>query len=195
MHQLGIAAIAGNRTRPSMFSMNAVETFSAGRMGGFTLGQTGQQIYARAKTALAKFDALVVRTQKIANKMAREQVIKDYGLQESTNKDKALYMRNAVAGNVAEVDSYTPPNYLIYETRKGPDAGRVDKLEAFDRDFSSAVTDAENTYGILPEPVIIERLVMTAGAPAESSGTPNWVIPVAVVAAGLGLAAIFGVFK
>lgn len=194
MHQLGIAAIAGNRTRPSMFSMNAVETFNAGRMGGYTLGQAGQQIYARAKTALAKFDALVARTKKIANKTAREQVIKDYGLQESTNKDKALYMRNAVAGNVAEVDSYTPLNYLIYETRKGPDVGRVDKLEAFDRDFNSAVTDAENTYGILPEPVVIERLIMTAGTPAEST-TPNWVIPVVVVATGLGIAALFGVFK
>jgi hypothetical protein len=194
MHQLGIAAIAGNRTRPSMFTMNAVDTFNPSMMGGYSMGQTGQQIYARAKAAIATFDALVGRTAKIANKSARQQVIDTYGLSESGNKDKALYMRNAVAGNVGEVESYTPPNYLIYETRKGPDAGRVDKLEAFNRNFASDVKTAEDTYGILPEPVVIEKLVMVAGEPAAST-MPGWVLPVGVVVVGVGIAAAFGVFS
>jgi hypothetical protein len=192
MHQLGIAAIAGNRTRPSMFSVNSVDTFSAPQMGGYSLGQTGQQIYARAKAAVSRFDAAVERTKRIANQTARQQVINDFGLQEASDKDKALYMRNAVAGNIAEVDSYVPPNYFIYETRTGPNAGRVDKLENFNRDFLSAVENAEVTYGVLPEPVVIERLVMVPGeAPAPGV---NWVIPVVVVGAGVGIAALLGLF-
>jgi len=192
MYQLGLAAIAGNRTRPSMFSINAVETFNAPMMGGYTLGQTGQQVYARAKAAVAKYDTLVARTAKIANKSARDEIIARYGLSEPTNKDKSLYMRNAVAGNIAQVESYTPPNYLIYETRKGPDVGRVDKLEAFNRNFESDLKSAEDTYGILPEPVVIEKLIMVAGEPPAD--TTNWMIPVGIVLAGAGIYALFKMF-
>lgn len=189
MNQLGIAVIAGNRARSSMFTAPAAGRFQA--LGGVRMGASnGLQIYQNAKSEVANFDALVARVQRVANQIVRDQIIKDYGLSEPDNKDKALYMRNAVAGNIAQVDSYSPPNYLIYETGEGPNVGRVTKLHNFNSDLASTVKDAELTYGILPEPVTIERMVLVGGP----STVPDWVIPVAVAGVGIGLLAIFGVF-
>lgn len=183
--QLGIAQISGSRTRTFMFSSGQASQFQG--LGGAHLGETGEQTYARAVSAMARFDAIVARTQKIANQVVRDGIISDYGLNEPDNKDKALYARNVVAYEVGRVDSFTPKNYLVFETGKGPAVGRVTKLENFNRDFASAVGDAEVEYGILPDPVVIERLVLVGG-PSE---IPIWVIPVVLVAAGVGIAAFF----
>jgi hypothetical protein len=68
----------------------------------------------------------------------------------------------------------------------------VDTLEDWNRDFSQDVTEAENFGGILPEPIVIERLVQV---PGEVQEIPSWTIPVIAVGGLVGLAALLGVFK
>lgn len=188
MHAIRLAAISGaNGVRTSMFSGAAVQAFSmAGPRPSLGQASPGSQTYAQAKAELAKFAALVDRTKKIANQTVRDQIIDQFGLADPANKDKAQYMHDAVAYNMHEVESYTPPNYLIYET-PGPATNRVSDLASFNKDFDAAVTNAEVTYGILPAPVTITKIVQAPG----SNVVPYLVIGAVAVAA---LAAL-GIFK
>lgn len=155
----------------------------------YAMGQTAQDAYQTAKREIARFDALVERTKRIAGKVARDTVISDFGLSEPENKDKALYMRNALAFDVADAEKYTPVAYEQGFPAQGPSRGRVAKLQSFNQSFEAAVTNGENTTGILPEPVVIEKVVTVAGA------VPSFV-PYVVVGA-IGVAALFalGVFE
>jgi hypothetical protein len=181
---LRMVAIAGAQaSRTSSFLGGAKDVFSP---GNYYLGATDQQMYQQAKDLVVQFDQLVERTKRIANQTAREQVIKDYGLDDPTNRDKAQYMRNAVASDIAQVESYSPPNYLIYEA-KGPAKSRPTKLADFITSFHSDVQNAETQYGILPAPVEITKYVTLSQVP--------WV-PILVVGgvAMVGLVAL-GVIK
>jgi hypothetical protein len=131
-------------------------------------------------------------TKRIANKAVRESLAVQYGLTDPGNKDRARYMRDAVALNISQAEASSPINYLVWEIR-GPAAGRVPKLEAFDREFAAAVKQAGDYYGILPEPEVIERIVEVEvpGAP----GKTNWVLPVVVIGGAIGIAALLGAFK
>ncbi len=185
LRRAAIGALNGHR---STFGPGSNEIFGAG-MGGPRMGQTAQDFYNRAIPLIQKFDQLVTRTQKIANKAARDQVISDYGLNDPTNTDKALYMRNALASDVANAQKYTPIAYEQGFPSHGPARGRVTKLQNFDSDFEAAVKSAEDQYGILPEPVVIERVVTEQG-PATSA------LPYVLVG-GAAIAALFitGVIK
>ena len=122
-------------------------------LGGAGLAQTtGQAVYQQAKTEIARFDSLVQRTMRIANKTVRDQIISDFGLNEPGNKDKAQYVRDAMASEVSRAEQYSPVNYYFFES-PGPQRNRPAKLAAFNTDFESAVKDAEITYGILPEAI------------------------------------------
>lgn len=190
MVQLGMVQISGGRSSffstpvSGQFQLNGQAPWLAGPM----LGQTAQDYYVRAKAAIAQFDQLLARTARIANQTAREQIVKDFGLNDPANKDLAQYMRNALAGDVADADKYAPVSYEEGFPNHGPSRGRVSKLESFNSDFQSAVKYAEETYGILPEPVVITKTVTVAGQ-------TNWVLPVAVGAGALGIAWLFGAFK
>jgi hypothetical protein len=173
-----------------MFNVSATDSFQLGSPSMPTrasLGATGQDIYENGKKQIAIFDGLVERTKRIANKTARDLVIDSFGLAEPDNKDKALYMRNATAYSISQADSYTPINYYVFEG-PGPAKGRPAKLASFNSDFQSAVKDAELTYGILPEPVVIERTTTL-------SETPAWVLPVTIGAIAVAGLAVLGVFK
>lgn len=189
MYDLGMARISATRnTRVSQFSGAAVDSFtSLGRI--VRLGSTAQDSYNQAKPAIAKFDSLVERTKRIANQSARDTIAVDYGLTDPSNKDKALYMRNALAGDVADAEKYTPIAYEQGFPALGPSRGRVTKLENFNSDFSNAVLSAENYYGILPEPQVITNYVTTT-----TTNPLNWIVPVIALGAGLGLAALAGLF-
>lgn len=191
MVPLRIASIGGfNGPRGSMFHGSATDSFRLGSPTmptSATLGASGQSIYEDGKKQIAIFDTLVERTKRIANKTAREQLIDTYGLSEPDNKDKALYMRNATASSVAQADAYTPINYYIFEG-PGPAKNRPRKLGEFNTDFAKDVKYAEDTYGSLPEPVVIERTTTV-------SETPAWVMPVAIGAVALAGLAAFGVFS
>lgn len=123
-------------------------------MGGQSIGQStaGQAIYQKAKTEVARFDALAQRVLRIANKTVRDQLIQDFGLNDPSNKDKAQYARDAVVSDLSVVEAANPFNYYFY-TSPGPQGRRPSTLAAFNSDLESEVHNAEVTYGILPEPV------------------------------------------
>ncbi len=192
MIPLRMAPIGGfSNTRGNMFHVSATDSF---RLGSPAMPQTaalgqsdGQDVYNEGKKQLAIFDDLVARTQRIANKTVRDQIISDFGLAEPNNKDKALYMRNATAQSLAKADSYTPINYRVF-TGPGPDKNRPRKLGEFNADFAAAVKDAEVTYGSLPEPVVIQSTTTVSQVPA-------WVMPVTIGALAIAGLAAFGVFS
>lgn len=193
MIQLGMVAIGGgNGSRSSIFSSQLAGQFRVGpSLGYYAMGATAQESYVGAQAAIQAFDNLVGRTARIANKTVRDQIVQDYGLTDPGNKDKAMYMRQALASDVANADKYTPVAYEQGFPSTGPARGRVTKLMNFNSDYKNAVQDAEVTYGILPEPVVITQYL-----PGQTTQAPiNWTIPVVVGAGALLTAALLGVFK
>lgn len=152
----------------SMFSQ---EPFLAGPR--VHLGQAEQQWFARAKAAVAMYDNLVERIRRIASPPVREDLLSRF-VGNPNNPESAVYRRNSVAFNVSEAESYTPVNYLVYQ----PDRvkNRVTKLENWDRELREEVEAAERTYGLLPEPVVVERVVEKPAPPKEAPLTVPLVI-------------------
>lgn len=169
-----VAISASSGPRASLFAPAAKEIFGLGGTGfnpglaGYALGQTAEQYYNDAKKEIARFDSYVERVKRLANQASREEIIDEYGLTEPDNKEKALYMRNALASDVAQADRFrTATGEIPYEQGfpvRGPSRGRVDKLHDWNRYLSRDVKYSETTYGVLPEPVVIERLVQVPGA-------------------------------
>lgn len=149
--------------------------------GGRRLGQTEQQWFSRAKTAVTTYDLLVDRAKRIASLQLRNSILARF-TGNPGDQESAIYRRNSVAYNVGEAESYNPVNYLIF----GQDRvrSRVEKLETWNRDFEEEVAVAEAAYGILPEPVIVERVVQRR-APTEPTD-----LTVPFVIGGLVLAGI-----
>lgn len=148
-----------------------------------SLGQTEQTWYSRAKTAVAEYDNLWARTQRIAAKAYRDQLTAQYH-GNPNDPEGALYRRNSVASNLAEAEGYTPINYLVFgESRV---QSRVEKLESWNRDFKRAVKYGEDTYGVLEEPEVIERTVTV-----QKAVTPSWVMPVVILGGVVLLGSLF----
>jgi len=198
MYNPCMVMISGGTRRTSMFSGSAVDQFGGGfarpqyAMGGYSLGQTPEEWYARAKAAVAEFDNLAARTAKVANKAERERIAKDFGLTNPADSDKAMYRRNDVAQTIAQVESYSPPNYLIYSVGQRA-RNKVQALENWNSDFRSQVKTAEDTYGILPEPQVIEKVVQVPGGAAAAPAT-NWTLPIVIGGGAVILAAALGLF-
>lgn len=202
IQRAGISAFKG--TRNSMWSPSAKEVFGLGGQAkwnpfkppsimGQSLGQTAQDSYNAALPEMARFDAIKNRALRIANKTERDRIISEYGLNDPTNRDLAQYMRDATFSCVSEAQKYQPIAYEQGFPAKGPCRGRVTKLRNFNSDFESEVRAAEEQYGILPEPVIIERIVTVPGAAAQAGMTGP--LPYMIAGAGLLVVlAIIGVF-
>lgn len=139
--------------------------------GGRWLGQTEQQWFSRAKTAVTTYDLLVDRTKKIASQRLRESILSRY-TGDPRDQESAIYRRNSVAYNVGEAESYAPVDYLIFGKELVRD--RVEKLEGWNRDFEKEIAAAEVAYGVLPEPVVVERVIQSA--PAATDLTMPFVI-------------------
>ena len=194
-----VAISGSNSPRAPLFSSAAKEIFGMNGYGlrgyapapprRFLAQTTAQDFYNNAIQEIQKFDSIQARAAKIANKSARDTIIDTYGLNNPTDNNKAMYMRGALASDVANAQKYTPLAYEEGFPTHGPARGRVTKLHNFNRDFDADVTAAETQYGILPEPVVIERVVTTAGAPED-------ILPYVLVG-GAALAALFitGVIK
>jgi hypothetical protein len=192
MIPLRMASIGGfNGPRGSIFQGHVSNSFGQGAsMGDASMGQSqGQDLYNEGKRQLALYDNLYSRVQRIANKTVRDDIIRTYGLTEPGNKDKSLYAREVVAGDINKADSYSPPNYYIYEA-PGPTRNRPGRLADFNSSFKRDVEQAEITYGILPEPVVIERTTTQT-----VSEVPTWVMPVTIGAIAVAGLAALGVFS
>lgn len=197
-YQIQRVAISGsNGPRASLFAPATKEIFGLGGMMGrhpvlasYSLGQTAQDYYNDAKKELARFESIAARVARIANQTERNRLIDVYGLTEPTNKDKATYMHNALASDVASAEKYSPIAYEEGFPSHGPSRGRVRKLKNFDDDFDSEVTNAERTYGILPEPVVIERVVTAPGAAAATPSALPYVLVGGGIVAALAISGI-----
>lgn len=142
-----------------------------------SLDQTAeQQWFARAKAAVGQYDELWAKTQQIANKTYREELAAKYHTTPE-DRDGALYRRNSVAYNIAQAESYTPVNYLVFQSQQ---QNRVTKLEDWNQDFKEDVEYGSQQYGLLPEAQVIEKLTTVTQTEA-----PAWLLP-----AGLGLGAL-----
>lgn len=191
-YQIRQAAISGgNGPRASLFAPATKEVFGLGSSVGFdpvlaaiALGQTtAQDYYAKAKSEITRWDALVGRVAKLANKADRDRIIDYYGLSEPGNKDKDAYTRAAVASDVANAEKYSPVAYEEGFPTHGPSRRRVEDLGDYIKDLDKDVTYSEQTYGSLPAPVVIERVVTGPGAVSASSPWPYVIVGGGVVAA------------
>jgi hypothetical protein len=166
------------RGTPSVFS-NVVRH----AMGpSYALGATGMEWYQRAKDAMAAFEALVRRVGGIASPAARE-AIADW----IRAADGPMYRYESVVRDTREAESFAPLNPTAFE--RSQYQNRVTKLEAWNRELAVKIKNAEDYYGILPEPVVIERLVTVPGV---VTGT-NWAVPVAVGVGALGLVGLLSI--
>jgi hypothetical protein len=181
--------IAGNSLRPSIFATSIADGrgLHAKPSMGAAMGQQGTSNYERAKRQVSKFDMLLETTRKIANKPVREEIFSTY-VGDPENQESGIYKRNGVASDLAEAEAYTPVNALVFT--KSTVASRLDRLDDWNERFERAAENAEATWGLLPEPVVIERerIIIQAGA------APAWVTPVLVVGAAVAGAALLGLF-
>lgn len=182
--------IAGNSLKPSVFATSIADgrgLHARPSMGAADLGQQGTSNYDRAKRQVAKFDAFLETTRKIANKAVREDIFATH-VGDPENRESGIYQRNVVAGNIAEAEGFTPVNTLVFT--QAAVARHLDRLDSSNNGFERAVENAEATWGLLPEPVIIERerIIQVTGP------TPAWVTPVLVVGVAVAGAALLGLF-
>lgn len=182
--------IAGNSLRPSVFATSIADgrgLHARPSTRSAALGQQGTSNYDRAKRQVSKFDVLLATTRQIANKSVREEIFANY-VGDPDSPESGIYKRNGVASDLAEAESYTPVNTLVFT--KSTVASRLDRLDDWNERFERAAENAEATWGLLPEPVIIERerIIQVASA------TPSWVVPVLAVGAAVTGAALLGLF-
>lgn len=197
MNGVGISpiAIGGAGPKSHLFSASLSESVGFHKaMAGSQLGQAAADFYARAKAALARFDALVNRLRRVAYQQGRDQAFIDFGLTDPSDKNRGKYMRDAVMYDLSQAEMFTPVAYEEGFPVTGPSRGRVAKLEDVNSDLNDIVTNYEQVYGILPEAQVVQLPGTTTTTTVAV--TPAWVVPAAVgVGAAVLLAAVFGVFK
>lgn len=199
---IAFVPISGNGGRPSLFGGSIQQgqgfhpTLSRGYwmgqsaaaapqplrqslQGNYWMGQTPSEWYNRAKKALAEFDQLLTRVAQIANKTEREEILVWIGTASDTGSPAYRYA--TVRSDLqSDVEAFTPPNVNAYQLSRR--TNRIEKLEDFNQEFAAKVTNAENVYGRLPQPVVIERerIIKSGGPlPPEPTGT-DWTLPLLV---------------
>jgi hypothetical protein len=183
-----MATIGGAHGSPFLFS-NPIQVQGGASLGGLFDWYSDAQYYNMAKAAVESFDRLNQRVSRIADKAARDKIIKDYGMNTLT-ENKSLNLRNQVKASIDRADvTGDPGDGFADDGKHGRKA--VDFLSSYDSDISSVVQDAELKYGILPEPAAPAPVAAPAAAPSGM----NWTIPVVAVGGGLALAVVFGAFK
>ena len=172
---------------PSLFSSSVVQStgFHPTLAGGSWLGQTPEEWYRRAKAALAKFDNLLSRTSMIAAKVEREKILK--WVDTAANTDSPAYRYATVRSDLqTDVEAYTPPAINAYQVERR--TNRIEKLENINSEFEEMVTNAENIYGKLPEPTVVNRETIIQ-LPAETQGS-NWTLPLLIGGGAIAVALV-----
>lgn len=119
---------------------------------GSRLGQAASDAASKAKGALAAYDGLWERTQKVNDQASRELLAGKFH-SKPEDPESVLYARNAVAYQVTASESVSPPNYTLLSVE--PSLGQVGRLEAAVAEWGTLIAQAEEQYGVLaqPEPV------------------------------------------
>lgn len=182
-----------NGARSTIFSGGMSDLFGAAQrqgtiLGQRHLGQTGKEWYDQAVHQVQKFDDVLMRLRKIANKQAREDIAANF-VGSSEDSASGSYRRNSVDSYIKDAQRYTPVNTMVFDPVRVQE--RVQALRDVNHDFLAAVAAAEGQWGILDAPQIIERIVEVPGAPAAFP-----IVPIAIGGIGLvALLALAGVFK
>lgn len=148
-----------------------------------TLGQvTSADWYLRATKASGRFDDLLARTGRIADQAEREKILNWIGVAaiSGTPAYKYAALKNDMDVNV---NNFTPPNVAAYEVDGRRDL--VTTLEAVDNDFESLVSVGEVNYGVLAQPVVIDRDKIIG-----QINSSKWTLPIIVGVAAIGVAAV-----
>lgn len=194
MFSLRPAIISGaSGQRSAWFAPTVNEIFRPSGLGA----DPDQEWYSRAKREVAQFDGYVERLRRLANRQVREDLWKEY-VGDPGDSESGAYRRNTVAYHISQVESYTPLNYKVFASDPvGLRArNRVTKLDSLNRSFKGDLDSAEATYGLLPEPQIIERIVeVRAPQEAQPAAPFPWVPVVIIGAAAIGGLALLGVFS
>jgi len=172
---------------PSIFNSSLVQSvgFHPTLAGGFRLGATPAEWYSRAKAAIATFDNLLTRASMIAARSSRELIIGWVGT--AANADTPAYRYATVKSDLqTDVEAYTPPAINAYQVERR--TNRIEKLDEINEKFEAQVASAENLYGKLPEPVIVNRETIV-NLPAESTGS-NWTLPIAIGGGAIAVAIV-----
>jgi hypothetical protein len=148
------------------FSAAVTNAFGPRALSG--LGQTEQQIYSRAKAAVAEYDRLVYRAAEEIPEVEGYKVFARRFLGDPSDPESGTWFRNAVEERVRVAESQVPTNYDVFTP--GYVRHRIATLEGFVRDMEATLA-APDTLAV---------------------GLPSWVLPAAgVAAAGLLLLALF----
>jgi hypothetical protein len=173
MRQLSMATIGGAHGSPFLFS-NPIQVQGGASLGGLFDWYSDAQYYNMAKAAVESFDRLNQRVSRIADKAARDKIIKDYGMNTLT-ENKSLNLRNQVKASIDRADvTGDPGDGFADDGKHGRKA--VDFLSSYDSDISSAVQDAELKYGILQGPTAPPALPAVPAPVAPGAGALPYVL-------------------
>lgn len=164
-----------------------------GLAGSVSLGQSPAELvkwYQRAKAAVAKYAALLGRTDRVANATERANVRAWLG--DPANPSAPAYRYASVLSDLAEnVEAFTPINYGAYQVERR--RNRIEALEDYNRDFEAKVVNAERVYGILPAPQVIRERVEVPGPTVTMPGAaPDLTIPILVAGGAVALVLLLG---
>jgi hypothetical protein len=184
---------ARGRSTPTPFASVIAHRQMGYGLASPTMGQTTPfQWYQKAKAETAKFAGLLERTAKVANRTAREEILGWLG--KSDVRGTPAYVYASVMSDIAEnVEAYSPPNYDAYQVSRRRE--RVAELDSVNKDFERKVNQATATYGELPEPVKIERIITVPGAPGAPGELPAWAMPVAIGAGAVAVAGLLALLN
>lgn len=192
MYQQSFTAvrISGNGSRPSLFGSSVQGTvgFHAPRNPHAWLGQTPEEWYTRAKAAVTKFDELLDRTARVASKQARDEIMA--WVQTSGIVDSPAYRYAGVKSDLMDVERFTPPAVQDYKIERRQN--RIEKLEAFNKEFETMVSAAETAHGkqAAAAPIGKEKVTARPGAQPTPAPPTDWTLPLIVGGGALAVAAI-----
>jgi hypothetical protein len=148
------------------FSTGVTNAFGPRALSG--LGQTEQQLYSRAKAAVAEYDRLVHRAVEEIPEVATYKAFALRFLGDPSDPESGTWFRNAVADAVRDAESKAPTDYDVFTP--GYVRHRIATLEGLVRDMEATL--------VAPDTLAV--------------GLPSWVLPAAgVAAAGFLLLALF----
>lgn len=174
--------VSGSVGRPSLFGYSVEQSrgFHPTLSGNYWLGQTPTEWYRRAKEALAKYDALIDRMNRIADLNERKAI--QAWVSSPATEGTPAQRRQAVQLDLQQdVEAYTPPNVSAYEVERR--TNRIERLEELNKKFDVKVTNGEALYGSLPP-----QTLMTQDQIVAQTQTPSWVLPAVIGGSALGIA-------
>lgn len=120
------------------------------------LGSKEEEYYAKAKASLAKYNELLSRIDRVANKESRDALKAQVG--SAASESSIAYRASSVQQDVSEAEKWSPPNTYVWSISRRQ--GRVDELASMVTGLEPQVAEAEKRFGVLPGPVSVTKTVL-----------------------------------